>query len=48
VAPEQPVILATAHAENFPEERRPADAVLRKPFVFAELRRVIASVFNRK
>jgi CheY-like chemotaxis protein len=48
VSPEQPIILATAHAERFPPAQRAADVVLRKPFVFDELRRAIWNAFRNK
>lgn len=48
VDPDQKIILATAHAERFTPETPAADAVLKKPFVFEELRRAIASVFRLK
>src|SRR5262245_24428811 len=48
VAPEQKIILATAHTERFPGEKTSADVVLRKPFVFGELRRAIAKAFRRR
>ena len=48
VAPDQKIILATAHAERFPQEKGSADIVLRKPFVWDELRQAIASVFRKK
>lgn len=43
-APQQPIILATAHAEGMEHRKNHVDAVLGKPIGFADLRRVIATV----
>ncbi|HWW01796.1 MAG TPA: response regulator [Candidatus Acidoferrum sp.] len=42
VAPSQPILMITAYSEELGKADNPVDAVLNKPFSFAELRRAIA------
>lgn len=42
VAPNQPILMITAYAEQLGNALNPVDAILNKPFSFEELRRAIA------
>jgi CheY-like chemotaxis protein len=42
IAPSQPILMITAYSEELGKADNPVDAVLNKPFSFAELRRAIA------
>jgi two-component system capsular synthesis sensor histidine kinase RcsC len=43
-APKQPIILATAHAENLSTTKSRVDAIIGKPVGFADLRKIIAGM----
>jgi CheY-like chemotaxis protein len=44
LAPTQPILMITAFSEDLGKARNPVDAVLNKPFSFADLRRTIANL----
>ena len=46
LAPEHPIIMATAHAENLPIQTKNRSSTLPKPFALNELRIAIASVMG--
>jgi DNA-binding response OmpR family regulator len=48
LAPSQPIIMATGHAEGLVGRKQAADAILSKPFALSELRHSIAKVMGFK
>jgi two-component system, cell cycle sensor histidine kinase and response regulator CckA len=44
MSPAQPIIMITAYPENVDKARNPVDAILHKPFNFADLRQTIAKL----
>jgi CheY-like chemotaxis protein len=48
LAPAQPIIMATGHAERLAGMKQTVDAILAKPFALGELRRSIAKVLGFK
>ena len=48
LAPSQPIIMTTGHAEGLTGNKQTADAILAKPFALSELRNSIAKVLRLK
>lgn len=46
LAPTQPILMITAYSEELGKADNPVDAMLNKPFSFAELRRAIAKLLG--
>jgi CheY-like chemotaxis protein len=46
LAPSQPILMVTAHAERLSDARNPVDAILNKPFTLDELRQTIARLLK--
>jgi two-component system, cell cycle sensor histidine kinase and response regulator CckA len=46
LAPNQPILMITAFSEDLGKANNPVDAVLNKPFSFADLRRTIAKLLG--
>ncbi len=46
LAPSQPIIMITAYPERLGDLPNPADAILHKPFDFADLRRAITRLLS--
>ena len=46
LVPEQPILMITAYAEKLGGAENPVDALLNKPFTFADLRAAIGRLLN--
>jgi two-component system cell cycle response regulator CpdR len=48
LAPQQPILMVTAHEKELGDSENPVDSILNKPFTLANLREAIATLLSNK